>query len=175
MGGAACDFSHPECGTGQDGFRLPRSHLLARRGDGRVLSLAPWPHRPPAVGEDGRDRGRREQRRKQTQPSSVRRGAADERRSRTARREGPRKMHFLGNRPLTCSHLKDSAPRPSHPKMVAGPEGLGRHVTAYTSLWSGVKTEMPASVIMCFLPPDRSKGARSGLLQGIHHAKNRNS
>lgn len=162
-------------GTG----RVPTAALaplvLARRGGGRVLSLAPWPHRPPAVGEDGRDRGRREQRRKQTQPLSVRRVAADERKSRTARREGPRKMHFLGNRPLTCSHLKDSAPRPSHPKMVAGPEGLGRHVTAYTSLWSGVKTEMPASIIMCFLPPGRSKGARSGLLQGIHHAKNRNS
>lgn len=52
------------------------------------------------------------------------------------------------------SHLKDIVPRPSHPKKVDREEGLGKHVTTYTSLWSGVKPKMLPYIIV-MLPLSR--------------------
>lgn len=104
--------------------RIPTAALapfvLTRQGNGSVLLLAPWPQMLPVLGEEDCDRGRGENRRKQTHPSSVLKIAADERKSRMERWEGPSKISFLWNRPLTCSQLKDITPRSSHPKMVDG-------------------------------------------------------
>lgn len=59
-----CDFSHPECGTGQDGFRLPRSHLSSWPDEGADVCCRspPGPTGPPpserkAATEEGENRG----------------------------------------------------------------------------------------------------------------------
>ena len=118
-----------------------------------MFSLAARPQMLCVLGEEGCDGGRTENGRKQTGPWSVIKKAVDYRKSGRERLEELCKC-FLWSQPLMCSHLKDITPSRSHPEKVDRSEGSGKRVavTAYTCLWSAVKTKRPPSIIFVLRP-----------------------